>query len=76
MERIFLFFTALELKLDNQTIKKIGEKQKYNKLLFIITQYGLSNRKPPEELIEAAKELGRRIDISEAELRNLEYSTY
>ena len=46
------------LKLDNQTIKKIGEKQKYNKLLFKITQYGLLNRKPPEKLIEEAKKLG------------------
>jgi hypothetical protein len=75
LKREFFFLTALELKLDNQTIKKIGEKQKYNKLLFKITQYGLLNRKPPEKLIEDAKDLGRRIDIPEAELRNIEYST-
>lgn len=75
MKRKFFFFTALVLKLDNQTIKKIGEKQKYNKFLFKITQYGLLNRKPPEKLIEEAKKLGRRIDIPEAELRNIEYST-
>ena len=37
-------------------------------------QYGLLNRKPPEKLIEEAKELGRRIDIPEPELRNIEYS--
>jgi len=60
--------------LDNQTRKKIGEKQKYNKLLFAITQYGLLNRKPPEKLIEEAKELGQRINIPEAELRNIEFS--
>ena len=71
MKRKLFFFTALVLKLDNQTIKKIEEKQKYNKLLFKITQYGLLNRKLPEKLIEEAKELGRQIDIPEAELRNI-----
>jgi hypothetical protein len=63
------------LKLDNQSIKKIREKQKYNKLLFKITQYGLHNRKPPEKLIKEARQLGRQLDIPEAELRNKESST-
>ncbi len=74
LKREFFFFSALVLKSNNQTIKKIGEKQKYNKVLFKITQYGLLNCKPPEKLIEEAKELGRRIDIPEAELRNIEFS--
>ena len=62
--------------MDNQTIKKINKKQKYNELLFKITQYGLRNCKPPENLRKEAEELGRRIDIPEAELRNIESSTY
>ena len=64
------------LKLDNQTIKKIKKKQKYNELVFKITQYGLRHGKPPENLIKEAEELGRQIDIPEAELRNVGSSTY
>jgi len=61
---------------DNQTIKKIKKKQKFNALVFKITQYGLRNCKPPENLIKEAEKLGRQIDIPEAELRNIESSTY
>jgi len=61
--------------LDNVTIKKIKKKQKYNKLLFKIAQYGLRNCKPPDNLIKMAEELGRQIDIPEAELRNIRSST-
>jgi hypothetical protein len=75
LKREFFFFAPLVLKLDNQTIKRLREKQKHNKLLFKITEYGLRNRKPPEKLIKEARELGRRIDIPEAELRNIESST-
>jgi hypothetical protein len=60
--------------LDDQTIKKIRKKLKYNQLLFKITQYGLLNRKPPEKLIKETNELGHQIDIPEAELRNIEFS--
>ncbi len=74
MKRELFFSTTLVLKMDNQTIKKIGEKQKYNKLLFKITCYGLINRKPPEKLIKEAEKLGHQIDIPEAELRNIEFS--
>jgi len=76
LKREFFFFAVLVLKMDNQTIKKVKKKQKYNELLFKITQYGLRNRKPPENLIKEAKELGHQIDIPEAELRNIESSTY
>ena len=62
-------------KLDNETLKKIREKQNYNKLLFKINQYVLRNRKPPVKLIKEARELGRQIDIPEAELRNIEALT-
>jgi hypothetical protein len=65
---------VMALKLDNQLIKKIKKKQKYNELLFKITQYGLRNRIPPGHLISEAKELGREIDIPETELQNIEFS--
>lgn len=61
--------------MDNQIIKQIKKKQKFNELVFKITQYGLRNQLAPEYLINAAKELGREIDISEAELKNIEFST-
>jgi hypothetical protein len=59
------------LNLDNQTLKKIREKQEYNKLIFKITQYGLRNRKPPVELIKEARALGCRIGMRESELQNI-----
>ena len=62
--------------MDNQTAEKIRKKQKYNELVFKITQYGLLNRKAPERLLKEAQELGRQIDVPEAELRNIEFSTY
>jgi hypothetical protein len=62
--------------LDNQTVEKIRKKQKYNELVFKITQYGLLNRKAPKRLLKEAQELGRQIDVPEAELRNIESSTY
>jgi hypothetical protein len=58
--------------LDKQIIEKIKIKQKYNKLVFKITQYELINRKPPEKLLKEAQELARQIDVPEAELRNIE----
>jgi len=61
--------------LDNQIIKQIKKKQKFNELVFKITKYGLRNQLAPEYLINEAKELGREIDISEAELKNIEFST-
>ena len=60
-------------KLDKQIIEKIKIKQKYNKLLFKITQYELINRKPPEKLLKEAQELGHQIDVPEAEYQNIEY---
>jgi hypothetical protein len=65
---------GLVTKMDNETNEKIRKKQKYNGLLFAITKYGLLNRKPPEQLIEQARELGRQLDIAEEELKNIEYS--
>ncbi len=62
--------------MDNQTVEKIRKKQKYNELVFKITQYGLLNRKAPERLLKEAQELGRQIDVPEAELRNIYASTY
>ena len=62
--------------MDNQTVEKIRKKQKYNELVFKITQYGLLNRKAPEKLLKEAQELGRQIDVPEAEWRNIESSTY
>ena len=62
--------------MDNQKLEKIRRRQKYNKLLFQITQYNLSSRKPPDELIKEAKKLGHQLDIPEAELNNIEYSTF
>jgi len=62
--------------LDNQLLEKIRQKQKYNELLFQITQYNLRNRIPPEKLIKEAKKLGRQLDISEAELQNIEFTTF
>jgi len=57
--------------LDKQIADKIKKKQKYNELVFKITQYGLSNRKPPDALIKEAIELARQIGLPEAELRNI-----
>ncbi len=62
--------------MDNQTVEKIRKKQKYNELVFKITKYGLLNRKAPEKLLKEAQELGRQIDVPEAELRNIYASTY
>jgi len=42
----------------------------------MIAQYGLRNCMPPEDLVKAAEELGRQIDIPEAELRNIVSSTF
>ena len=57
--------------MDKQIIEKIKKKQKYNELVFKITQYELINRKPPEKLLKEAQELARQIDVPEAELRNI-----
>jgi hypothetical protein len=62
--------------LDKQIIEKIRKKQKYNELLFKITQYNLRNRNLPENLIKKAKELGRQLDIPEAELKNIESTIF
>jgi len=62
--------------LDNQLFEKIRQKQKYNELLFQITQYNLRSRIPPEKLIKEAKKLGRQLDLSEAELQNIEFTTF
>ena len=62
--------------LDNQIVEKIRKKQKYNKLLFKITQYNLHNSKPPEKLLKEAKELGRQLEIPEAELQDIEFTTF
>ena len=62
--------------LDNQIIEKIRKKQKYNKLLFKITQYNLQNSKAPEKLLKEAKELGRQLEIPEAELQNIEFTAF
>jgi hypothetical protein len=51
-------------------------RQKYNRLLFEISKYGLLNQKPPEKLIQEAEELGRQMGISEEELKNIEFSTF
>ena len=58
--------------MDKKIAGKIKKKQKYNELLFKITQYGLINRKPPEKLLKEAYELARQIDVPEAEMRNIE----
>ena len=57
--------------MDDQIAEKIKKKQKYNELVFKITQYGLLNRKPPEKRRKDAQEVGRQIDVPEAELRNI-----
>jgi len=51
-------------------------RQKYNRLLFVISKYGLLNQKPPEKLLQKAEELGRQIGIPEEELKNIEFSTF
>lgn len=59
--------------MDKQIIEKIKKKKKYNELVFKITQYGLNNLKPPEKLLKKAQELARKIDVPEAEWRNIEF---
>ena len=44
--------------MDNQKLEKIRKKQRYNELLFQITQYNLRNRKPPDKLIREARNWG------------------
>jgi hypothetical protein len=63
-------------QLDNQTKEMIQIRQRYNRLLFAISKYGLLNQKPPEKLIQEAEELGRQIGIGEEELKNIEFSRY
>ena len=62
--------------MNNQELEKIRKKQKYNEMLFQITQYNLRSRKPPEKLIMDAKKLGHQLDIPEAELKNIEYTSF
>jgi len=62
--------------LERQTKEIIQVRQKYNRLLFLISKYGLLNQKPPEKLIKEAEELGRQIGISEEELKNIEFSSF
>ena len=62
--------------MDNQKLEKIRKKQKYNELLFQITQYNLRNRKLPDKLIREAKKLGRQLYIPETELKNIEFTTF
>ena len=62
--------------MDNQSIKIIEAKQKYNQILFAISKYGLLNQNPPKKLIKRAQELGRQIGITEEELKNIEFSRY
>lgn len=62
--------------MDNQELEKIRKKQRYNELLFQITQYNLRSSKPPVKLIREAKKLGRQLDMPEAELNNIEYSRF
>jgi hypothetical protein len=62
--------------LDNKTIEKVKKKKAYDKLLFQITQYCLSNSELPENLIKEAEELGRQLDIQETELQNIGSSTF
>ena len=62
--------------MDNKTIEKVKKKKAYDKLLFQITQYCLSNSELPENLIKEAEELGRQLDIQETELQNIGSSTF
>jgi hypothetical protein len=57
--------------LDPQIAKKIKLRQKYNKLIFKITQYELINRKPPEKLLKEVQELARQIGAPKAELQTI-----
>ena len=62
--------------MDRQELEEIRKKQKYNELLFQITQYNLRKGKAPDKIIEKAKKLGRQLNISETELKNIEFTKF
>ena len=49
---------------------------RYNGLLFEITKYRMVNDDPPVEMIQKAKELGKRLDLQKDELNNIECSCW
>ena len=57
--------------MDNRKTCYLKSKQRYLHLIYKITERLIAGSDPSEELIKAARELGRRVDIPEDELKNL-----
>ncbi len=57
--------------MENQKSYFLKSKQKYLHLIYKITEHIIAGKKPSGEMIKEARELGRRVDIPEEELKNL-----
>ena len=57
--------------MDDRKTCYLKSKQKYLQLIYKITQRIIAGNDPSDEMIRAARELGRRVDIPEDELKNL-----
>jgi len=57
--------------MDDRKTCYLKSKQKYLQLIYKITQRIIAGSDPSDEMIRAARELGRRVDIPEDELKNL-----
>ena len=57
--------------MDKQNSFILKSKQKYLHLIYKMTELIIAGSDPSDELKEEARELGRRVDIPEEELKNL-----
>jgi hypothetical protein len=57
--------------MDQQQSFFLKSKQKYLRLIYEITEHIIAGSNPSVEMIKQARELGRRVDVPEEELKNL-----
>jgi hypothetical protein len=57
--------------MDDQNSFFLKSKQKYLHLIYKMTELIIAGSNPSDEMIKEARELGRRVDIPEEELKNL-----
>ena len=54
----------------------LKSKQTYLRFIYKITEHISSGKKPPAEMIEQIRQLGRQVNIPEEELKNLGIVSY
>ena len=57
--------------MDKKKADLLKSKQTYLRFIYKITEQIKSGKKPPAEMIEQIRNLGRQVNISEDELKNL-----